>query len=531
MGGTLEYGATYGANKVPLIDSFLQETLLVPVPHILPDKPDLLTWHISEGSNQIIIKDAEWLHELALHNTCIEYLIFFYQVIEFDVNDLTLLAKNCSQSLKHVKITSKFSTVDLRDFFNSAVMFKDFLGFRHGAKTEDYTGFEYPPNMKYMWFERHTLKDELGLIVPFAHQLIKLGLLDVKKDDQCFLLEKCPNLESLYISSVHGYNILQLLARICKNLKVIKIYDRKPGLKKLRKGCPNLQTLRIKDSKFSKEKAINYLFNNITSLSQSLKCVNITCEFSTVDFKDFFNSAVMLEAFGGCNNSAMTEDYAGFKYPPNMKCPNLETLCADNIYGNKGLQLLAQFCKNLRRIEIYKKHVSEKGLITLAQGCLQLEEIRIKLKDISEEALVYLGAHLKNLQSFDMTSLGRNKRTDHIPAEGIRALLIGCAELQELIINLDHKRLNPVGMRYIGKYGCELRHLSLNFTGIPRLKKLSKGCPKLRVLKIKDCESIKEEDLSLVLNNITSLRYIYAWNEKYRQYLATTHPDFEQVLL
>nr|XP_043638485.1 coronatine-insensitive protein 1-like [Erigeron canadensis] len=113
------------------------------------------------GCDQIIIKDAEWLHELALHNTCLEKLIF-----------------STSQSLKRVNITSKFSTVDLKDFFNSAVLLEDFDGCRHhSAKTEDYAGFKYPPNMKLMEFDGCALKDELGLVIPFAHQLIELDLL------------------------------------------------------------------------------------------------------------------------------------------------------------------------------------------------------------------------------------------------------------------------------------------------------------------------------------------------------------------
>nr|XP_043630434.1 coronatine-insensitive protein 1-like [Erigeron canadensis] len=262
--------------------------------------------------------------------------------------------------------------------------------------------------------------------------------------------------------------------------------------------------------------------NDLTLLakncSQSLKCVIITSKFRLVDLKDFCNSAVMLqELFYGGDHWAKKEDYYV------RWCPNLQFLYVSGVYGNNGLQLA--YCPDLQAI--YEKDVSDKGRIILAQGCLQLEKISIKLKDISEDALRCVGAHLKNLRWFHMTSLDKTKKS-LIPAEGIRALLIGCTKLEKLCINLAHsRRLTPEGMGYIGEYGHhELRRLSLYFSDLTELKILS---TKLRVLRIEESKFSKEEDLSFVFNSITTLRYIYVWDEENGEYLSSTRPDFEQI--
>ncbi|GKG02299.1 leucine-rich repeat, cysteine-containing subtype protein, partial [Tanacetum coccineum] len=70
------------------------------------------------------------------------------------------------------------------------------------------------------------------------------------------------------------------------------------------------------------------------------------------------------------------------------------------------------------------------------------------------------------------------------------AVLMGCRNLERLdIVSLGcrHGGLTDVGMEYIGKYGANLRSLSLLDIANSNagLVKLSQGCPKLRKLKLR----------------------------------------------
>ena len=126
------------------------------------------------------------------------------------------------------------------------------------------------------------------------------------------------------------------------------------------------------------------------------------------------------------------------------------------------------------------------GLIALAQGCPNLEYLDVTLLDISNEALECVGTHLKNLRDFRAFSDGEVGITADLPLDnGVRAMLMGCSKLERLSICFGG--LTDVGLGYIGKYGHNLRYLSLCNTGESDvgLLELSKGCPKLRKLRLR----------------------------------------------
>ncbi|GJY42110.1 coronatine-insensitive protein 1-like protein, partial [Tanacetum coccineum] len=88
---------------------------------------------LSLENSSISEKDEEWLHELALHNNSIESLNFYKAgLTKFDVKDLALVAKNCSQSLVSVKISEHYEFINLVEFFSYAVKLEDFGGGRFG---------------------------------------------------------------------------------------------------------------------------------------------------------------------------------------------------------------------------------------------------------------------------------------------------------------------------------------------------------------------------------------------------------------
>nr|GEY11698.1 hypothetical protein [Tanacetum cinerariifolium] len=358
--------------------------------------------------NSIDNKDGKWLHELAFKNTNIEALDCGCITI-YDVKDLTLLANNCSQSLVSLKIAG-VDLIHLVDVFRYAVRLEDFVG-REWDKSmyEDkkYAGFKFPPNMCCLGIDPLMTKTSFPLVLPFAHQLRELHLLDVRLDaySQCSLIRRCPNLEVLYTK---------------------------------------------------------------------------------------------------------------------------------NHFGDMGLQVIGQSCKKLRKFKTYGL-VTQMDLINMAQGCLELECLHIDhLIDISNGTLECIGIHLKNLREFHMSlsykicPIYRYAYASFLVDNGIRAMLIGCGKLERLSIHLRprHGGLTDVGLGYIGKYGHNLRYLSLGYAGESDagLVELSKGCPKLRKLEMVVCP-FSEQAIATFVFNIHSLRYVWIRDRNCQTTLALTRPN------
>lgn len=135
----------------------------------------------------------------------------------------------------------------------------------------------------------------------------------------------------------------------------------------------------------------------------------------------------------------------------------------------------------------------------------------VTLGNISNNAIKLVGTHLKNLRKFRMELV----KEHGTPLDnGIRAMLMGCKKLERLDICLWHGGMTDVGLEYIGKYGANLRSLSLTRIGNSDagLVKLSEGCQKLRKLKLMNCPFSEQVVTSSVLN-IPSLRYLWFDND------------------
>ncbi|GKF32516.1 leucine-rich repeat, cysteine-containing subtype protein [Tanacetum coccineum] len=107
----------------------------------------------------------------------------------------------------------------------------------------------------------------------------------------------------------------------------------------------------------------------------------------------------------------------------------------------------------------------------------KLLSLEVRLKDISNEAIRCLGTHLKNLRKFRMCLANKDGTTDPPLDSGILAMLMGCRKLEKLDIILmlgcKHGGLTDVGLEYIGKYGANLRSLSLTHIGESETELLS----------------------------------------------------------
>nr|GFA70918.1 hypothetical protein [Tanacetum cinerariifolium] len=250
-----------------------------------------------------------------------------------------------------------------------------------------------------------------------------------------------------------------------------------------------------------------------------------------------FRHAVRLE---DCDGAYFDEDdqYLGFKLPPNMRClgiynlpvtscpfvlpivdqlselnlqciafepycqclliercPNFEVLYTVDICGDRGLHVISQVCKKLRK-HTYDKQVTHMGLISLAQECCNLEYLHLTLTSITNEALECIGTHLKNLGEFHMILDEKDGITD-------------LSKLERLDIRLCPGGLTDMGLGYIGNYGHKFKYLFLQNIGESDagLVELSKGCPKLRKLEMRSCPFNRQSIVAYVFK-IPSLRYL-----------------------
>ena len=195
--------------------------------------------------------------------------------------------------------------------------------------------------------------------------------------------------------------------------------------------------------------------------------------------------------------------------------------------GDRGLEVLAQSCKKLRRLRIERGDddqemedeegvVSQRGLMALAQGCLEIEYVAIYVSDITNASLECIGTHSKNLCDFRLVLLEREERITDLPLDnGVRALLRGCQKLRRFALYLRSGGLTDAGLRYIGQYSPNVRWMLLGYVGESDagLLAFSRGCPSLQKLEMRGC-CFSERALAVAAMQLTSLRYL--WVQGYR---------------
>ncbi|PHT48572.1 Coronatine-insensitive protein 1 [Capsicum baccatum] len=210
-----------------------------------------------------------------------------------------------------------------------------------------------------------------------------------------------------------------------------------------------------------------------------------------------------------------------------QRCPNLEILETRNVVGDRGLEVLGQYCKRLKRLRIERGAddqemedeegaVTHSGLIDLAKGCLELEYMAVYVSDITNEALEIIGRYLKNLSDFRLVLLDREERITDLPLDnGVRALLRGCHNLRRFALYVRPGGLTDVGLSYVGQYSPNVRWMLLGYVGESDhgLLEFSKGCPSLQKLEVRGC-CFSERALALAALQLKSLRYL--WVQGYR---------------
>ncbi|XP_016501313.1 coronatine-insensitive protein 1 isoform X1 [Nicotiana tabacum] len=210
-----------------------------------------------------------------------------------------------------------------------------------------------------------------------------------------------------------------------------------------------------------------------------------------------------------------------------QRCPNLVILETRNVVGDRGLEVLGQYCKRLKRLRIERGAddqemedeqgaVTHRGLTDLAKGCLELEYMAVYVSDITNEAFENIGTYLKNLCDFRLVLLDREERITDLPLDnGVRALLRGCYKLRRFALYVRPGGLTDVGLSYVGRYSPNVRWMLLGYVGESDegLLEFSKGCPSLQKLEVRGC-CFSERALALAAMQLKSLRYL--WVQGYR---------------
>ncbi|GJU51287.1 leucine-rich repeat, cysteine-containing subtype protein [Tanacetum coccineum] len=371
------------------------------------------------------------------------------------------------------------------------------------------------------------------------------------KDLRILKIKKCKEISTDGLMHISKY--CNQLRTLCLDHYHIEAKD-ETWLHQLALNSMALERLHVKYMYISYAENLTLLARNCCNSLISLKLEE--CYLSKLG--DAFRYAVRLEHFSGEIYDEESNLF-GFRFPPNMRslsinnlltteysivlpflnqmrklklainyldlecqcllfkrCPNLEVLYTDDVCGDKGLKVIGEFCKKLRKLT-HNGLVTHVGLIAVAKGCTNLESLKVNLEDYSNEALECVGTHLKNLREFRIRLGVEDGITDFPLDNGVRAMLMGCKKLERLDMSLCHEGLTDVGLEYIGKYGANLWFLSLTRIGKSDagLVKLLEGCPRLRTLKLMCCPFSKQAVTSSVFN-IPTLRYVWFQN---------IHPD------
>jgi coronatine-insensitive protein 1 len=197
-----------------------------------------------------------------------------------------------------------------------------------------------------------------------------------------------------------------------------------------------------------------------------------------------------------------------------------------NVIGDRGLEVVADTCKKLRRLRIEwgdddlgqeeQGGVSQLGLTAVAVGCRELEYIAAYVSDITNGALESIGTFCKNLYDFRVVLLDRERDITDLPLDnGVRALLRNCTKLRRFALYLRPGGLSDVGLGYIGQYSGNIQYMLLGNVGESDngLIHFAMGCTNLRKLELRSC-CFSERALALAVLQMPSLRYI--WVQGYR---------------
>ncbi|KAG8074376.1 hypothetical protein GUJ93_ZPchr0006g44134 [Zizania palustris] len=404
----------------------------------------------------------------------------------------------------------------------------------------------------------------------------------VSDDDVDVLVRaKAHMLASLKLDRCSGFSTssLALLARTCKKLETLFLEDSSIADKE------NDEWLRELATNNSVIETLNFFLTDLRASPAYLTLLGRNCRRLKVlkisecfmpDLVDLFRTAEILQDFAGGSfddpgQDAESRNYENYYFPPSLhrlsllymgtnempvlfpygatlkkldlqfaflstedhcqlvqRCPNLETLEARDVIGDRGLQVVAQTCKKLQRLRVERgdddqggledEHgmVTQVGLMAVAQGCPHLEYWAVHVTDITNAALEAIGTFSKSLNDFRLVLLDREANITESPLDnGVCSLLRGCTKLQRFAFYVRPGALSDVGLGYVGEFSKKIRYMLLGNAGESDqgLLQLSTGCPMLQKLELRGC-FFSERALAMAALQLKSLRYL--WVQGYK---------------
>ncbi|PWA98437.1 hypothetical protein CTI12_AA019520 [Artemisia annua] len=343
--------------------------------------------HISEYCNELrtlclennkVDGDAngEWLRELALRNMVIETFHFGYRFDRYDVKDVTLLAKKCSNSLVSLNISPK-PLSHIGDAFSHAIKLEDFDGATFD-QNGDYSSFKFPPSIRGLGIVDLPVTS-FSFLLPYVNQLRELDLTCINVDEccQCFLIDKCPNLEVLRTDDVCGDMGLRVIGQVCKKLRKLTHYGRVThmGLIALVQGCNNLEYLDVTLSDISNE-AIECIGTHLKNLHYFR--MNFPKKDDINDLPLDNGIRAMLK---GC-----------------IKLKRLHISLCDGGLTDVGLGYIGKYGHNLRYLFLSRTGESDAGLLELSKGCPKLRKLNLEKCPFSEQAIATFVFNIHSLR-------------------------------------------------------------------------------------------------------------------------------------
>ncbi|XP_071705353.1 coronatine-insensitive protein 1-like [Rutidosis leptorrhynchoides] len=354
-------------------------------------------------------------------------------------------------------------------------------------------------------------------------------------------------LQIIEIFSCKGFSTLGLfhVGKYCNSLRDLCVVNNEidesgeKWLRKLGSGNSGIEKLTIHGVKYDMEDLVFVAKN----CGRHLVSVNVEEKYDFVDLVGFFGYAVNVVEFGGGVFSDDHQDeYNSFKFPDSLKrlsvkitsnhdvklvvpfahllaeldcrnsyldgaevCElikrsrNLKVLHTTNAIGDQGLRDISIYCKNLCKLFVNPNsvkggEVSHDALIHIAEQCVELECLHVHVDSMTDEVMRYIGKNMRKLKDFSMFVSTKSLLLD----DGVRSLLICCDKLEKLDIHFGcDGGLTDKGLGFIGKYGCNLRYLSLGNVGVSSagLVELSKGCPKIEYFLVTKLSRFKGLDI------------------------------------
>ncbi|KAJ0470908.1 putative leucine-rich repeat domain superfamily, transport inhibitor response 1 [Helianthus annuus] len=340
--------------------------------------------------SQVIEKDGNWLHELAMNNTQLETLNFYMtDLSQVSFNDLELIAKRC-KSLVSVKIGDS-EILDLVGFFRYAVSLEEFSGGCFNKQSEEYASLAFPAQLCRLGLN-YISKNEMHIVYPFTSRLKKLDLLYALLDteDHCVLLQRCPNLEVLETRNVIGDRGLEVLARSCKKMKRLRIERgadeqemededgvvSQRGLTAIAQGCLELECVAVYVSDITNA-ALESMGKNLKKLSD-FRLVLLEKEEVITDLP--LDNGIR-SLLSGCNK---LRRFALYLRPGGLT--------------DMGLTYIGQHSQNIRWMLLGYLGESDSGLLGFSRGCPSLQKLEVRGCCFSENALAMAVLQLKSLR-------------------------------------------------------------------------------------------------------------------------------------